>query len=62
MGRFNLEIEVDVQPSPHGHASVRGKEGYSGGDGMGLDFRLLTLVAGNCPLVNVSVDSGSFLL
>ena len=42
--------------------SVWGKEGYSGGDGMGLDFRPLTLVAGKCPLVNVSVDLGPYIL
>ncbi len=41
---------------------VWGKESSGGGDGMGLDFRPLTLVAGKCPLVNVSVDLGPYIL
>ena len=42
--------------------SVWGKESSDGGDGMGLDFRLLTWDAGTCPLANVRVDQRPHIL
>ena len=41
--------------------SVWRKESSGGGDGMGLDFRLLTWDAGTCPLANVRVDPRPYL-